>query len=86
MCYLAGKWNLLPKLLQKSFIAQGRNWGNIHSLNETLTEFAGGRHLPFTDIVWGLRNRYKNLSLAAIRALADSTAEFMHHEIFELVS
>jgi len=85
-CYLAGRWGLLPKLLQQSFVSLDYNWGLFKFLPDVFEEPPEGKHLAYTDIVWGLRNCYKGLCPTAIKALAMHTREFMHHEVFELVS
>ena len=86
MCYLAAKWGLLPKLLQDSYVRENRSWGKIKHIVDDFAEPTEAKHLPFYNILWGLRNQYKKLTIGTIKALCLYTAEFMHAPVFELLN
>ena len=86
LSYLAGKWGLLPDLLQESYKRLGNNWGHSKFINEDLTEPTSNSAIPFAIIAWALRVSYPGLTSGTIKALSLQTKELMKHQIFELVA
>ena len=86
LAYLAGKWGLLPDLLQESYKRLGNEWGAVKFINEELNEPTSNSAMPFAIIAWALRVSYPGLTSGSIKALSLQTKELMKHQIFELVA